>query len=175
MDWNVMYEALRSKSIDCLFTTGRSCSLRPFTSRASEHGKYMITPVNLGTNDCGFGIEFCQQVLSPFILVGVLNPPNAKIQELRVLLSNANMPGRVVWSGSSTCSRDAFNWSDPQHLHGHLSFYSHKWLTHLLQPALNEALRDTGVQSFEACPGLVLTGTSPRFFRRMSWLIYILG
>ena len=175
MDWNVMYDALRSKSIDCLFTTGRSCSLRPFTSRASEHGKYMITPVNLGTNDCGFGIEFCQQVLSPFILVDVLNPPNAKIQELRVLLSNANMPGRVVWSGSSTCSRDAFNWSDPQHLHGHLSFYSHKWLTHLLQPALNEALRDTGVQSFEACPGLVLTGTSPRFFRRMSWLIYILG
>lgn len=69
MDWNVMYDALRSKSIDCLFTTGRFHFLRLFISRASEHGKYMITPVNLGTNDCGFGIEFCQQVLSPFILV----------------------------------------------------------------------------------------------------------
>lgn len=69
MDWNVMYEALRNKSIGCLFTTGRFMCERAFIRRASEHGKYMITPVNLGTNDCGFGIEFCQQVLCPFILV----------------------------------------------------------------------------------------------------------
>ena len=29
----------------------------------------MITPINMGRGDCGFGIEFCQQILSPFILV----------------------------------------------------------------------------------------------------------
>ncbi|KAK8809441.1 hypothetical protein WA171_001019, partial [Blastocystis sp. BT1] len=155
LDWNVMYETLRSRSIGYLFTAGRS---RP-------DGKYMITPANLGVGDDGFSIEFCQQVLCPFIL----------IQELKVLLASANLPGRVVWAGSSTCSHQAFDWEDPQHLHGHLSFYSHKYLTHLLQPAINEMLRDSGVQSFEACPGLIVTGTSPKFFRNMSWIIYVLG
>lgn len=29
----------------------------------------MITPANLGVGDNGFGIEFCRQILSPFILV----------------------------------------------------------------------------------------------------------
>ena len=29
----------------------------------------MITPINLGCNDNGFGVEFCQQILCPFILV----------------------------------------------------------------------------------------------------------
>lgn len=81
----------------------------------------------------------------------------------------------MVWSGSSTCSREAFSWSDPQHLNGHNSFYSHKWLVHLLQPAINEHLQCLGVQSFEACPGLIITGTSPKFFRNMSGLIYLLG
>ena len=59
LDWNVMYETLRSRSIGYLFTAGRS---RP-------DGKYMITPANLGVGDDGFSIEFCQQVLCPFILV----------------------------------------------------------------------------------------------------------
>ena len=50
---------------------------------------------------------------------------------------------------------------------------------------INEVLADSGVQSFEACPGgrivprslsgLIITGTSPKFFRNMSWIIYILG
>ena len=102
-----------------------------------------------------------------------------------MLLASANLPGRVVWAGSSTCSPQAFDWKDPQHIHGHLSFYSHKYLSHLLQPAINEVLADSGVQSFEACPGsglatrslsgLIITGTSPKFFRNMSWIIYILG
>ena len=111
----------------------------------------------------------------------------SQVEELKGLLYNANIPGRIVWTGSSTCSKLAFDWKDPQHLHGHLSFYSHKYLTHLLQPALNEHLQQTGVQSFEACPGkflllylisligLILTGTSPKFFRNMSWLMYIVG
>lgn len=59
LDWNVMYETLRSHSIGYLFTAGRS----------HPDGKYMITPANLGVGDDGFGIEFCQQVLCPFILV----------------------------------------------------------------------------------------------------------
>lgn len=165
LDWNVMYDTLRSRTIGYFFTTGR----------AHPNSKYMITPANLGVGDSGFGIEFCQQVLSPFIL----------IQELKVLLASANLPGRVVWAGSSTCSPQAFDWKDPQHIHGHLSFYSHKYLSHLLQPAINEVLGDSGVQSFEACPGsglatrslagLIITGTSPKFFRNMSWIIYILG
>ena len=91
-----------------------------------------------------------------------------------MLLKNANIPGRVVWTGSSTCSKEAFDWDDPQHIKGHLSFYSHKYLTHLLQPALNEHLKSTGIQSFEGCPGLILTGASPKFLRNMSLLMYIL-
>lgn len=104
---------------------------------------------------------------------------------MKSLLANANLPGRIVWTGSSTCSKSSFSWNDPQHIHGHLSFYSHKYFTHLLQPAINEHLQNTGVQSFEGCPGmsfssvlrigLILTGTSPKFFKRLSWLMYILG
>lgn len=59
MDWNVMYETLRRKHLSYLFTAGR----------ANEDGKYMITPINLGVGESGIGIEFCQQVLGPFILV----------------------------------------------------------------------------------------------------------
>lgn len=70
MDWNVMYETLRAGSIGYFFTTGKSLSLYGrFICRARPGGKYMITPANLGVGDNGFGIEFCQQILSPFILV----------------------------------------------------------------------------------------------------------
>lgn len=70
MDWNVMYETLRAGSIGYFFTTGKSLSLYGrFICRARPGGKYMITPANLGVGDNGFGIEFCRQILSPFILV----------------------------------------------------------------------------------------------------------
>lgn len=61
MDWNVMYETLRARHLSFLFTAGR----------AHPDGKYMITPVNMGVGESGFGIEFSHQVLGPFILVGI--------------------------------------------------------------------------------------------------------
>lgn len=134
----------------------------------------MITPVNLGVNDFGLGIEFCQQVLCPFILVIIPYPHNPQIEELKGLLARANLPGRIVWTGSSTCSKKAFHWDDPQHLNGQLSFYSHKYLTHLLQPAINEHLKPTGVQSFEGCPGIsVSTFIKDRFdsYRNISQIL----
>lgn len=69
MDWNVMYETLRSRALGYFFTTGRFPSCILFMYRDITHNQYMITPVNMGTNDYGLGIEFCQQVLCPFILV----------------------------------------------------------------------------------------------------------
>ena len=128
-------------------------SIVHFIFRDKIHDRYMITPVNLGVNDFGLSSEFCQQVLSPFILVS-LCMFFQQIEELKGLLADANLPGRIVWTGSSTCSKQAFSWEDPQHIKGDLSFYSHKYLTHLLQPAINEHLHPTGVQSFEACPGI---------------------
>ena len=69
MDWNVMYSALRSKSISYFFTTGRYKFAFSIIFRDIVHNQCMITPGNLGVNEYGMSIEFCQQVLCPFILV----------------------------------------------------------------------------------------------------------
>lgn len=76
MDWNVMYDTLRCQSIGYFFTTGRYSLHLLLTPRDKTHDHYMITPVNLGVNDFGLSSEFCQQVLSPFILVWLLFPFN---------------------------------------------------------------------------------------------------
>ena len=95
--------------------------------------------------------------------------------ELKELLKEADLPGRIVWTGSSTCNRRDFSFDDPQHVKPADSFYAHKYFVHLLQPALNEQLRNSGVQSFEGSPGLIITGTSPADLRRWTWLLFLVG
>lgn len=95
--------------------------------------------------------------------------------ELKGLLKEADLPGRIVWTGSSTCSAAGFSFDDPQHIRDEESFYAHKYFVHLIQPALNEYLLHTGVQSFEGSPGLIITGTSPRNLQRWTWLLYLIG
>ena len=72
-------------------------------------------------------------------------------------------------------SASCFSFNDPQHTKEEDSFYGLKYFVHLLQPALNDYLKHTGVQSFEGCPGVIITGTSPRVIRRFSWLMSIIG
>lgn len=83
INWDVLKKALLSFRLGYLCSTGRVC----------ENGQNFVSVKGSGTTDLGFNRDFCQQVLSPFILV----------MELKELLKEANLPGRIVWTGSSTC------------------------------------------------------------------------
>ena len=76
---------------------------------------------------------------------------------------------------SVDCSSASFSFDDLQNISDTDSFYNHKYFVHLLQPALNEYLQSTGVQSFEGCPGVIITGCSPEVIQRFTWLIWIVG
>lgn len=154
-NWDVMVDAFLKFRLAYFCNTGRT----------SETGKNFVSCKGSGTTDLGFSRDFCLQVLSPFILV----------MELKDLLKEADLPGRVVWTGSSTCNRANFSFLDPQHVTGEDSFYGLKYFVHLLQPALNDYLRHTGVQSFEGCPGVIITGSTPKALRRFTWLISLFG
>lgn len=155
INWDVMRDAFLTFRLPYFCSTGR----------ISENGKNFVTVKGSGTTDLGFSRDFCVQVLSPFILV----------MELKDLLKEAELPGRVVWTGSTTCNRADFSFFDPQHVESENSFYGLKYFVHLLQPALNEYLHHTGVQSFEGCPGVIITGSTPAVLRRFTWLITIFG
>ena len=155
MNWDVLREAFLKFRLAYLCTTGR----------VYEDGPNFVSVASSGSTDLGFSQDFCQQVLSPFILA----------MELKGLLKEADLPGRIVWTGSSTCSAAGFSFDDPQHIRDEESFYAHKYFVHLIQPALNEYLLHTGVQSFEGSPGLIITGTSPRNLQRWTWLLYLIG
>lgn len=82
-NWDVLKKALLTLRLSYFCSTGRAC----------EDGKNFVSVKGSGTTELGFNRDFCQQVLSPFILV----------MELKDLLKEAGLPGRVVWTGSSTC------------------------------------------------------------------------
>lgn len=155
LNWDVLKDAFRSFRLSYFCTTGRT----------SETGKNFVAVKGSGMTDLGFNRDFCEQVLNPFILAIKLSP----------LLKEATLPGRIVWTGSSTCSAACFSFDDAQHISDADSFYSHKYFVHLLQPALNQYLSSSGVQSFEGCPGVIITGCSPEVIRRFTWLIRIVG
>ena len=140
VNWDVLIDALLHCRLTYLCTTGRAYAASP----------NFVSVCGGGQPDLGFSADFCRLVLCPFILT----------MELKELLKEADLPGRVVWTGSSTCNRRDFSFDDPQHVKPADSFYAHKYFVHLLQPALNEQLRNSGVQSFEGSPGLIITGTS---------------
>ena len=102
-NWDVMREAFLTFRLPYFCSTGRT----------SENGKNFVTVKGSGTTDLGFSRDFCLQVLSPFILV----------MELKDLLKEAELPGRVVWTGSTTCNRADFSFFDPQHVQSENSFY----------------------------------------------------
>lgn len=82
-NWDVMKKALLTLRLPYFCSTGR----------ASKDGKNFVSVRGSGATDLGFNRDFCQQVLSPFILV----------MELKSLLGQGELPGRIVWTGSSTC------------------------------------------------------------------------
>ena len=88
-NWDVLKQALLT------FRLAYFCS----TGRVSKDSKNFVSVRGSGATDLGFNRDFCQQVLSPFILV----------MELKSLLQEGELPGRVVWTGSSTC-RYSFSW-----------------------------------------------------------------
>ena len=155
VNWDVLIDALLHCRLTYLCTTGR----------AYADGPNFVSVCGGGQTDLGFNADFCRLVLCPFILT----------MELKELLKEADLPGRIVWTGSSTCNRRDFSFDDPQHVKPADSFYAHKYFVHLLQPALNEQLRNSGVQSFEGSPGLIITGTSPADLRRWTWLLFLVG
>ena len=83
---NVFYAAKRIvqnyKSLDVLYLNNSTIRI--------DHFNWDVLKKALKTLRLPY---FCQQVLSPFILV----------MELTDLLKEATLPGRIVWTGSSTC------------------------------------------------------------------------
>ena len=155
LNWSVVKEGFTSFRLGHLLTTGR----------VYEDGPNFVTIRSQGKNELGFSKDFCEHVLSPFILV----------MELKNILKEADLPGRVVWTGSTTCSSASFSFDNPQHISENDSFYAHKYFVHLIQPALNDYLSHSKVQSFEGSPGIIITGTSPKTLRNWAWLLYIIG
>ncbi|KAK8807182.1 hypothetical protein WA158_003941 [Blastocystis sp. Blastoise] len=155
VNWPVLYDAIKRFSFNYFCMTGRS----------HPGGPMFISTVNKGTNSCGFGREFAESVLGPFIM----------IKELLPLIQAADLPGRIVWSVSSFLNPNSFDWHDPQHLNGNEAFFSNNYIIHLLQPMLNRELSKSQVQSYEGSPGLVLSSFSPENVVKFSSLFYILS
>ena len=82
-NWDVLKQALLSFRLPYFCSTGR----------VNKDSKNFVSVRGSGATDLGFNRDFCQQVLSPFILV----------MELKSLLQEGELPGRIVWTGSSTC------------------------------------------------------------------------
>ena len=82
-NWDVLKKALKTLRLPYFLSTGR----------VYENGENFVTVKGSGATDLGFNRDFCQQVLSPFILV----------MELKDLLKEATLPGRIGRTGSSTC------------------------------------------------------------------------
>lgn len=83
INWDVLREAFLT------FRLAYFCS----TGRTHDSGENFVAVKGSGVTDLGFNRDFCEQVLSPFILA----------IELSSLLKEATLPGRIVWTGSSTC------------------------------------------------------------------------
>ena len=155
LNWNVIMEGFTKFRLGHLLATGR----------VDDNGDNFVSIRSQGKNELGFSKDFCEHVLSPFILA----------MELKDILKEADLPGRIVWTGSTTCCPASFSFDNPQHLSEENAFYAHKYFVHLIQPALNDYLSHSQVQSFEGSPGIIITGTSPKTLRNWTWLLYIIG
>ncbi|KAI8852043.1 hypothetical protein BC829DRAFT_91649 [Chytridium lagenaria] len=141
---------------------------------AKSTGDVLIQEEKVLTRDGQYGLAFAANTLGHFILLRELE--SLLEDSARLVRENGGDGVKIIWMTSVTVEEKFFELNDIQGVKSDHPYESSKYVMELVHKALGPRLREKGIYTFLASPGIVATnitqGKVPVFL--VAWLLVLL-